>query len=83
MKIRLKTRHVYRENVLIADSPEADALFQLLYPRQSLKPSELPLLGKMGFDIEIIGDTRELGHEMISNGMPYTKESGDIKITRN
>lgn len=65
---------------MISASPEADALFELLKPRQSLKPNELMWVAKMGFEIEIIGDTRELGHEMSKGDLPYAKEKGEIKI---
>jgi hypothetical protein len=64
MKIKFKTRNVYRENVLISASPESDALFELLKPRQHLKPSELIWVSKMGFEIEIVGEKRELDQEM-------------------
>ena len=80
MKIKFKTRHIYRENVMISASPEADALFELLKPRQSLRPNELTWVAKMGFEIEIVGDVQELGKELKGKDLPHIKERGEIKI---
>lgn len=82
MKMKLKTRRVYNENVLVSACPEADALFELMKPRQSLRPNELPWVSKMGFEIEIVGETRELIPEMKEMGTPYIFDRGDILMRR-
>lgn len=55
----LKTRYTAHLNHIHPACPASDALFQLI-GRGTLKPSELPLIHKMGFMIKIIGDTKEL-----------------------
>ena len=59
MKITFKTRYIYNENVLTSACPKSEALFEILSPRKTLKPSELPWVAKMGFEIELLGDVKE------------------------
>lgn len=65
-----------KENVLVSACPEADALFELMKPRKTLKPNELPWLSKMGFEVEVTGDTKELSHEFREKNFDHTKENG-------
>lgn len=83
MKIKFKTRRVYQENVLTAACPEAEALFELLRPRNAIRPNELKWVSKMGFEVEVIGDTRELNHEMMDGELPYEKGEGSLIFNRN
>lgn len=72
LKMKLKARSNYGQNVLLADCPEADALFELMKPRKHLLTSELPTLYKLGFEAEIGGkDVRDLMLEMQKEQMPH------------
>ncbi len=55
----LKNRYVAHLNHIHAGCPASEALFELI-GRATIKPSELPLIHKMGFSIKIIGDTKEI-----------------------
>ncbi len=63
--IKLKTRLINGRSEIYSDSPEADALFRLL-KRKHLSPMELPEIAKMGFDINICGEKKQLKQEMTS-----------------
>lgn len=61
--IKLKTRFIQGRSEIYSDSPEADALFRLM-KRKHLSPMELPEVAKMGFDINICGEKKQLKQEM-------------------
>ena len=63
MKMKFKGRYNYGKCQILADSEEATALFNLLR-RSYIEADELPWIGKMGFDIEIRGDVREIAGYM-------------------
>lgn len=79
-KISFKTRYIYGKPHIYANCPKSEALFQLLR-RGEIETYELPLIGKLGFDIEIIGDTGELSSEMDRKELAYQKITpGRIKV---
>ncbi len=80
MKIKLSTRNVYGDNVLQAACDRSEALFQLIKNRSHLKAIELPLLAKMGFEIEIVGELRALSSEMTEHEVPHNKIGAQLFI---
>lgn len=66
----LKTRYNNRDAHILPACPEADALFELMR-RGTLTPQELPLIGRMGFDVEIIGDVKELSLNLKRTNLPH------------
>lgn len=62
MKIKLKVYYRYNVASFVGGCEASNALLTLL--KRPLKASELPLLGKIGFEIEYEGDKRELEREM-------------------
>lgn len=70
--MKLKARSTYGQNVLLADSPEAEALFELMKPRKHLLTSELSTLYKLGFEAEIGGyDIKDTMLEMQREQIPH------------
>jgi len=84
MKIYFKTRSVYRENVIIAhpECKRAEALFRLIN-RNHLKPNELPDVGRLGLEIEIVGDLQQLTTEMREKKIEHQqdKKTGRVIVT--
>lgn len=78
MKIKLKSRWIYNENIITAGCPRSEALFELLENRKTLKVKDLPNISKMGFEIELIGDTQPLIKEISSSEMGYRREDGKV-----
>lgn len=81
MKIKLKSKRVYSENLLFAACPVSQALFELIGNKQSFRPMELSLLGRIGFEIEIVGETHPLSEEMNRESIKFDKIDGTIKVT--
>jgi hypothetical protein len=75
MNIRLKASKVYGETIIMAACPVSHALFELIQNRKTLKTTELHYLGKMGYEIEIIGDTHPLALEFSKKEINYTRDS--------
>lgn len=82
MKIRLKTRWVYGENRFTPACEKSEALFQLLTNRQYIKPSELTLLGKMGYELELVGDTHELSKELEKHDMELNRREDGVTVLK-
>lgn len=78
MKIKLKSRWVYRENMIMAACPRSEALFELLQNRHTLRPTDLALLGRMGFEVELVGDTPQLSAEMNKKEIKHHREGATI-----
>jgi hypothetical protein len=68
-KIRLRAKHLSGRLHLIAACPVSEALFELIKNRSTIFPVELPLLVRMGFEIEYSGDLRELKEEKEREGV--------------
>lgn len=66
MKIRLHARSAGGRIHLRAGCEASEALFQLMSmgPRNTIFPSEIPLLVKMGFEPEFSGDLRDMKREV-------------------
>ena len=75
MKIRLKVGKVYGETVIMAGCPVSEALFELIQNRKTLKTNELHYLGKMGYEVELIGDTHPLAIEFSKKEIRYTRDN--------
>lgn len=74
MKIRLKVGKVYGETVIMAGCPISDALFELIQNRKTLKTTELHYLGKMGYEVELVGDTFPVALELNKKAIRYTRD---------
>ena len=59
--------------------PEADALFTLI-KRGYIDQSELELIGKMGFDVFVAGDNKQLGRELRRRALKFKSEEGVIRL---
>ena len=58
-----KARYEYGQHQLMPACSEADALMELM-KRGYITDSELVLVGKMGFDVFVAGDNKQLGREL-------------------
>jgi hypothetical protein len=79
MKMRLKGQHTYGKVIILSDSPEAQALFTLL-KKSSLEPTDLPLVAKMGFEVEVGGLVSELHRNLKEQDIDHTIKKGEINI---
>lgn len=75
MKIKLKSRWIYGENIMISACPVSEALFELLENRKTLRIKDLVFLGRMGFDIEFVGETFQLANELVSKDIKHHREN--------
>lgn len=75
MKIKLKAAKVYGETIIMAGCPVSEALFELIQNRKTLKTSELHYLGKMGYEVELVGDTHPLAIEFSKKEIRYTRDN--------
>jgi len=78
MKITLKAAHIYGETLIMAGCPISEALFELIQNRKTLKPSELHYLSKMGYEVEIVGNTHPLAQELSKKDIGYVRNDGKI-----
>jgi|GEM_PF-4572523 hypothetical protein len=79
-KMIFKTRFIYGESHIYPGCPKSEALFYLLR-RGRLETHELPWVGKMGFEIELIGDTKEISEQMDKKELAYQKIApGKLKM---
>ena len=64
-KIKFIARSIYKKIYLKPACDKSIALCDLLSrgPRATLESSDLAIVGRMGFDIEIVGDVKELKKE--------------------
>lgn len=86
MKIKLKASFVGGRVHLVKNCPASEALFDLLGrgPRQTIFPTELPLLVKMGFEPEFSGDLKDLKTDIKNNKIPsFFQEQDDRKSKKN
>lgn len=70
--IKLKNRFLYGESHILPNNTVADALFQLI-GKKVIKPADLYLIGKMGYDVEMSGDKKDLKKDL-------TREDIDIEL---
>lgn len=80
MKIKFKSTKIYYDNVLMAACPASEALFELIGSRQYLRPLDLPLVSKMGFDIEITGNIHPLSEEMVEKELRFGKNKDKLEF---
>jgi hypothetical protein len=80
MKIKFKSKRVYYDNLLFPACPVSQALMELIGNRPALKPMELSLVGKMGFDVEIVGEVYPLTQEMNKSNIEFKKTKEGIKV---
>jgi hypothetical protein len=78
VKIILKSRWIGGENVILSACPVSEALFELLENRKTLRAKDLRLIAKMGFNIELIGDTQPLINEMSNSGIEFKLKDGKV-----
>lgn len=69
----------YENNVhyILPACPAADALMSLM-GRGSINKSELPLVNKMGFNIFVAGDSKELARALRQEGEKHSMDKGVI-----
>lgn len=79
MKIKLKTRRVYGTNAILPACNRSEALFKLI-GRPTLTMQELSTVFKMGFEIEIVGEVKELASDLKDNDIPHSRVPGRIVI---
>lgn len=77
MKIRFKTRRVYGENIIIPFDERSEALFMVI-KRSHINIPDLYWLGKVGFEVEIVGEVKDLSIEMKKKGVNFKKQEGAI-----
>lgn len=58
----------------MAACPISTALFELIQNRKTLKTTELHYLNKMGYEVEIVGDTHPLAMEFTKKEINYTRD---------
>lgn len=75
--IFFKARYENNTHYILPACPEADAFFELL-KRGHISHSELPLVHKMGFDIFVAGDNKELAREMRRRNEAFNTDKGVI-----
>lgn len=78
MKITFKSRWLGGENVILSGCPVSEALFELLENRKTLRVKDLRLIAKMGFNIELIGDTQYFMNEMSNAGVECKRKDGKV-----
>lgn len=74
--MRLRTRKLYYDSVIQSDSPEADAMFELM-GRKTMSHKELPFVVKMGFTVDVRGETSSLSNEMTRDRIDHNKVMGN------
>jgi len=78
VKIILKARWIGGENVILSGCPVSEALFELLENRKTLRAKDLRLIAKMGFNIELIGDTQPFINEISNSGIEFKLKDGKV-----
>lgn len=79
--IIFKSRFENGMHYILSACPEADALFELLR-RSYLSENEMPWVGKMGFNVVICGDTKQLGRELRKRDIEFKLSNGRIEYER-
>ncbi len=80
MIIKFKSRFVYGQSIFTAACPRSEALFQLLRNREAINSSELSIIGKMGYEIQFVGDTHELSKELQTKDINYRKTPKGLMV---
>jgi hypothetical protein len=79
MKIIFKTRYIGGESIIVPGCERSRALFDLTR-RNTLMPSELRMVHKMGFDIEFCGEVKELSSSLKTEKIEHVRVPGLLTI---
>lgn len=77
MKLTFRTSYTYGKSTIWAACDKSRVLCELV-GRPSFTTSELAMLGRMGIEVVIEGDTKKLKPELDKNKMGHDVEAGKI-----